>query len=770
MCVFHVFHIASNPQPASRSERREIKRAVTSTKISNIWRAAPKWKANGEDGIFTALLANNEDLLAGPMAKIIRSAFYLGHCPSTWQTSKVIFLGKEGKTDGADPKSFRPISLTSAVLKLAETLMKNRLLEKLNFMIHSRRQHAYKKASSTESAILKAVSTIAKQLNSTIKLRRRKKGKVTYKESKGLALVITVDYSGAFDILFHEAVYKAMKNSGASNWMINFIRACNQTRLIRTSMDNYATAYRPTLGTPQGAVFSPTCFNLVMDELLDTLGKGEMGCLGGAEVIGFADDIMIIIPFNESSFDEAFALANKKMERMRRWSESKGLKINPSKTAYAIIHRGNSDLIDAEVAKRELMCDGKSITRHRSFRYLGIWIDEKMTWNRQLEEANKKGSKTLIATARMLGKTYGLSPLLTKWVYKSICLPRMTYACFAWWDGTPKQCNKLEGTRSVAMRMITGAMRAAPIAILEGLTGLPKVCDVVEQLSANTAARLHAQGRWPLEQQRTKGGNYQSALMSAKGLTLPEKMVPQRPIGSHPFRVKENNWETNPHRRPFYTYILKDVAQKNMRWVVRGNEVHPVTTKFKCNYKSALALQHAIASTGPTVSKHYATDDAALIIQAKQRYLNPTLLDCADKLEGSGATRVIITRCPSLTSREMQGVYNAIVSQISFTHIQGGWQNYGRIQKGLEGKAQQASGRILDEPSGGRQVPEESRLPQAFQGHIPSTRGRRGQRDHGLGQKRHQTVGVPVLGPHARQENDFQIHQQLRRLHLLRRG
>jgi Reverse transcriptase (RNA-dependent DNA polymerase) len=404
-----------------------------------------------------------------------------------------------------------------------------------------------------------------------------------------------------------------------------------------------------------------------MDELLDTLGKGEMGCLGGAEVIGFADDIMIIIPFNHSSFDEAFALANKKMERMRKWSESKGLKINPSKTAYAIMHRGNSDLIDEEAATRELTCDGKTITRQRSFRYLGIWMDEKMTWNRHLEEARKKGCKTLIATARMLGKTYGLSPLLTKWVYKSNCLPRMTYACFAWWDGTPKQCNKLEGTRSVAMRMITGAMRAAPLAILEGLTGLPKVCDVVEQLSANTAARLQAQGRWPLENQSKKVGHHQSALMSAKGLTLPVRMLPQWPIGSHPFRVRENSWETNPLRRPYYTYILKDSAQKNMRWLVRGSEVYPLTTRFKCNYRSALALQHAIESTGLTPSRHYATDDAILINQAKQRYLNPTLLDCVDKLEKAGATRAFITRCPSLSSAEMQGVYNAIVSQISIS-------------------------------------------------------------------------------------------------------
>jgi Reverse transcriptase (RNA-dependent DNA polymerase) len=209
--------------------------------------------------------------------------------------------------------------------------------------------------------------------------------------------------------------------------MINFVKSCNKTRIIKTSVDNYASAFRPTLSTPLGAVLSPTCFNLDMDELLENLGKGEMGCLRSAEVIGFADDIMIIIPFNPSCFDEAYALANKKMERMRSWSLSKGLKINPSKTSYAIMHRGNSDKVDEEAACREIKCDGKIIERKKEFWYLGIWMDEKMTWNRQLEEARKKGCKTLIATSRMLGKTFGLSPYLTKWVHQSICLPRMTY-------------------------------------------------------------------------------------------------------------------------------------------------------------------------------------------------------------------------------------------------------------------------------------------------------------------------------------------------------
>jgi Reverse transcriptase (RNA-dependent DNA polymerase) len=657
------FHIKTRPRIASRSERREISKAVSGTKITNIWKAAPKWKANGDDGIFNALLSNNADLLAEPMAKIIRSAFYLGHCPAVWQTSKIIFLGKEGKTDGTDPKSFRPISLTSAVLKLAETLMKNRLLEKLQFNIHSAKQHAYKKASSTESAIFRAISVIEKQLQSTVKLKQHIKGKLQCKTAKGLALVITVDYSGAFDTLFHEAVYKAMNKSGASSWMTNFIRACNETRLIRSSVDNYTSAYRPTLGTPQGAVFSPTCFNLVMDELLDNLGKGECGSLRSTEVIGFADDIMIIIPFNTASYDEAFALANRKLDKLRIWSESKGLKINPSKTSYSIMHRGNSDRVEAEAGNRTLKCDGKEIERKREFRYLGIWMDERLTWSRQLDEDKKKGSKTLIATSRMLGKSFGLSPFLTKWVYQSICLPRMLYACFAWWDGTPRLCNRLESTRAVAMRMITGAMRAAPLAVLESITGLPKICDTTEQLSANTAARLYTQHRWPLS--TNNYGQHQAALKSAVQLGIPCLAPKQRPTGSNPFLVKEKFWRANPQRIKQFTYILKDSTQKNLRWLVHGLDVWPILTRHKCGHKAALSLLHATRMATTLSSKHFATDDAVLLNQAKQRSISATLLECGDNLEAVNIKRITLTRCPSITDADLTFLRNTIAAHLS---------------------------------------------------------------------------------------------------------
>jgi hypothetical protein len=152
--------------------------------------------------------------LATPIRDIIRSVFSLGHNPRSWNTSDVFFLGKPGKLEARDPKSFRPISLTSVMQKLAESLMKKAMLQS-NPTLHAKNQHAYQAGSSCESAIHCAVDSIERHINSEVRLRRRVDGKSKQIVAKGVVIAIAIDYSGAFNSLYHAAVYEAMKRENA---------------------------------------------------------------------------------------------------------------------------------------------------------------------------------------------------------------------------------------------------------------------------------------------------------------------------------------------------------------------------------------------------------------------------------------------------------------------------------------------------------------------------------------------------------------------------
>ena len=85
----------------------------------------------------------------------------LGYSPKSWCEAKVIFLQKPGKTDYSEPKSFRPISLTTFLLKTLEKLVlweiQNTALKEFPL---SKQQHAFRTGYSCQTAISDLVDSI----------------------------------------------------------------------------------------------------------------------------------------------------------------------------------------------------------------------------------------------------------------------------------------------------------------------------------------------------------------------------------------------------------------------------------------------------------------------------------------------------------------------------------------------------------------------------------------------------------------------------------
>ena len=74
-------------------------------------------KSPGPDGIYLVLLQRAGDPIIGPLVRLARDSLTLGYVPKAWRGTRVIFVPKAGKNGWTSPKDFRPISLTSFVLK-----------------------------------------------------------------------------------------------------------------------------------------------------------------------------------------------------------------------------------------------------------------------------------------------------------------------------------------------------------------------------------------------------------------------------------------------------------------------------------------------------------------------------------------------------------------------------------------------------------------------------------------------------------------------------
>jgi len=113
----------------------------------------------------------------------------------------VVFIPKAGKKDITNPKSFRPISLTSFLLKTLENLVDVSIRSTL-LVEHplQRTQHAYRAGRSTDTALYHLKSLIEDSL--------------THKE---VAICAFLDIQGAFDNTSHTSHMR--KHSSISyNW------------------------------------------------------------------------------------------------------------------------------------------------------------------------------------------------------------------------------------------------------------------------------------------------------------------------------------------------------------------------------------------------------------------------------------------------------------------------------------------------------------------------------------------------------------------------
>ena len=127
---------------------------VTKSRVCASIKSFKPFKSPGQDGIYPVLLQKGLDILVPHLIPLYRSCIVLGYVPIAWQCMRVVFPPKPGKSDYTLAKSYRPLSLTSFLLKTLERLVYWYLLEgplKIR-PLHSN-QFAYRAGLSTETAL-----------------------------------------------------------------------------------------------------------------------------------------------------------------------------------------------------------------------------------------------------------------------------------------------------------------------------------------------------------------------------------------------------------------------------------------------------------------------------------------------------------------------------------------------------------------------------------------------------------------------------------------
>lgn len=420
------------------------------------------FKSAGEDGIFPALIQHGRDIIIPALVEMFISSMTLCYIPSWWNKVRVIFIPKNGKRDKTQPKAYRPISLTSIILKIMEKILDEHIkgsflkAHKLNKL-----QFAYCKGKSTVTAL----HTLTQKIEKSIK----------YKE---VAYCAFLDIEGAFDNASHASIRSAMYKRGFHGSIVDWITAALRNRCIVSRLGESTIKVSTSKGCPQGGVLSPLLWSLVVDDLLNSL------VAMGFEVIGYADDIVIVV---RGKHDET--LSNRMQIALNytlAWCKGEGLNVNPSKTTLVIFTRKRNVNIKAP------SLDGVQLTFSSRVKYLGVILDKKLNWSEHLEHVVNKATTALWACRRVIGGKWGLKPRIVHWIYLAVVRPKVSYASLVWWPKTKTKTAQrvLAKLQRLATLSITGAIRSTPGSTLDALMHLLPLHQFVQLEAKKSALKL----------------------------------------------------------------------------------------------------------------------------------------------------------------------------------------------------------------------------------------------------------------------------------------
>jgi hypothetical protein len=178
---------------ARRPDWRLAMRVVTYRRVEWAIDSFASFKSPGVDGIFPALLQQAWEVVIPYLVRIFRACLATGYVLAMWRQVKVVFIPKPGRHSYSGPRDYRPISLTSFLLKTMDRLVYRYPRDDTLALVplHSN-QHAYQAGKSVETALRQLVVWVEKAL-----------------DQQEIALGAFLDIEGAFNNTCYDTICDA---------------------------------------------------------------------------------------------------------------------------------------------------------------------------------------------------------------------------------------------------------------------------------------------------------------------------------------------------------------------------------------------------------------------------------------------------------------------------------------------------------------------------------------------------------------------------------
>lgn len=416
-------------------------------------------KAPGPDCLRGKLIKALYPILKPFLLKIYSACLRVCYFPTAWKKGNIKILLKDVNRPTSDVKNYRPITLLPILGKVFEKIIRQIIMEE-NPQTHSHKQFGFIRGKSTVDALSYYI------------------GKVRNCNKKYM-ITIFIDIVGAFDNLWWPALFRSLRNKNLSHGLIAIIKSYLTNREVNLSSNSYIAKKMLTKGCPQGSVLGPTLWNCMLDDLLDNIVLPA-----NADIIAYADDIAVII---ESDARHTL-LENAQMviSSINNWAITNKLQLSANKTKI-LVNKSPPRIHSRDI---KIKIDNCKIATVKSFKYLGLIIDGKLTFVNHANYIAQKATKLIQALRRKAYVTWDVNITESMLViYNCAIIPIVSYASEIWFSrlDLSKFRRKILSIYGQACRLISRCYVSVSTEAAGVIAGIPPLDLVIRK---NTCLKL----------------------------------------------------------------------------------------------------------------------------------------------------------------------------------------------------------------------------------------------------------------------------------------
>ena len=288
--------------------------------------------------------------------------------------------------------------------------------------IFYKRQYGFQKGKSTEQAIFDIHESITSSL-----------------ENGETPCCIFLDFAKAFDTVDKEILLKKLSHYGIRGTTLNWINSYLTNRNQCVEINGSRSIDLPIdIGVPQGSILGPLLFLIYVNDMFQSSIK--------LKFVMFADDTCLFLSHKDKKVLEN--ILAEELPKVSDWLKANKLSLNVKKTNFMVFRNKK----DNSGPLLNLAINGETVEEVQCAKYLGIFIDHKLTFKEHINHVSKKLTRGNTLIARL--HHFVPHDILTSF-YHAHFHSHLNYGSIAWSAAAPTYIQSLSKLQEQSLQLLS---------------------------------------------------------------------------------------------------------------------------------------------------------------------------------------------------------------------------------------------------------------------------------------------------------------------------